>query len=419
MPEKANVLVAMEEFRKAKTDGYVTTAARSAGPFFGHALGVAPILHRNYWETGVIWGNGSEATYTNPTMVVTEVRGTKFAVHYGTEPSLPFHLSPAFAELSPSDPLYQPSNENSCTDEERASRIAKTAKSQFQVWSSSFRKRASEPTSRPCIRFVICNALSLCHALYEREWGNKTTSTYARQWSLSPMLLDGGDYPNKMGDGTSTGPTSFNVIDTSNLTDHVGLLNLLVSTVPCLRRHHSSTLVTESLLNKEPIAGQVETFSRLLRGDQTTMFLFFGVAPVSYLTGVSTQSTAMDSLRATLGISHPTKSQFQRRVEWKAPNLGEFSNRHLTLDAQVLAKFLFALYLDMFSIEGLGVFQDLDISKLSELAVIHYTRSSFADLILFLSSKINVDWPATIDLLLDHIITDNTLLVGTSNIQDL
>jgi hypothetical protein len=233
------------------------------------------------------------------------------------------------------------------------------------------------------------------------------------------MLLDGGDYDNGIGNEKSAGPRTFNVIDTSNLTDHVGLLNLLISTVPCLRKSRSSTIITESLLNKGPGSGQVETFSSLLQADQTTMFLLFGLAPVSYLTGVSMLSTAMESAHAILGINQPSKNQFQRRVEWKAPNLGEFSNRHLRVDAKALAKFLFALYLDMFSVEGLVVLQDLDISELSKLAVIHYTRSGFADLILFLSSKINVDWPSAISLLLDYITADDTLLVGTSNIQDL
>ena len=55
--------------------------------------------------------------------------------------------------------------------------------------------------------------------------------------------------------------------------------------------------------------------------------------------------------------------------------------------AQGLAKLLFIIYLEMFSVEGLGAYQDLNISKISGLVVIHYTRSSFAEFVLFLSSS--------------------------------
>jgi hypothetical protein len=367
----------------------------------------------------VIWGSGEEAIHTNPTMIITGVRGTQFAVHYGTEPVLPFHLAPAFAELSSSDPLYRPPLGSSSTTDERASRIADIAKSQFSMWSSSFRQSALKSTTHLRIRFVISNALSLCSALAERRLMLGSAPAYARQWTFSPILLDPEDYPQEQQIEKSTGPTSFNVIDTSNLTDHVGLLNLLVSTIPCLERGPHSSLFIESLLHKPVGESQVETFSRLLLADQTAMFVLLGVAPVSYLTGVSTQSTAMDSMRAALGKTNPTTGQIQRRSQWKLSDQGDPRSSCLQMRAQELAKFLFIIYLEMFSVEGLGAYQDLNISKISGLAVIHYTRSSFAEFALFLSSRISVNWRLTIDLLMDQIIADRSLIVGMSNIQDL
>jgi hypothetical protein len=419
VPEKREVQIAMEEFRRTKCGEYVVTSARSAGPLFIQALETAPLLHRQFWEKGVIWGGGEEAIHTNPTMIVTGVRGTQFAVHYGTEPVLPFHLAPAFAELSSSDPLYRPYLGSAATSDDRASRIADIAKSQFRIWSLSFRKWALGSATHLRIRFVICNALSLCSALAERRLMLGSAPTYARQWGFSPMLLDPEDYPQKQQIDKSTGPTSFNVIDTSNLTDHVGLLNLLVSTIPCLERGPHSSLFIESLLHEPADESQVETFSRLLLADQTAMFVSLGVAPVSYLTGVSTQSTAMDSMRAALGKTNPTTGQIQRRSQWKLSNQGDPRSPCLQMRAQELAKFLFTIYLEMFSVEGLGAYQDLNISKISRLAVIHYTRSSFAEFVLFLSSRISVNWRMTIDLLMDQIIADRSLIVGMSNIQDL
>jgi len=419
VPEKREVQIAMEEFRRTKCPDYVVTSARSAGPFFIQALETAPILHKQFWEKGVIWGGGEEAIHTNPTMIVTGVRGTQFAVHYGTEPALPFHLAPAFAELSSSDPLYRPSLGSSSTSNERASRVAGIARSQFSMWSSSFRQSALKSTTYLRIRFVICNALSLCSALAERRLMLGSAPGYARQWTFSPMLLDPRDYPQKQQIDKSAAPTSFNVIDTSNLTDHVGLLNLLVSTIPCLERGPNSSLFIESLLHDSGGESQVETFSRLLLADQTAMFVLLGVAPVSYLTGVSAQSTAMDSMRAAIGEHNPTTGQIQRRSQWKLSDQGDPRNPCFRMRAQELAKFLFIIYLEMFSVEGLGAYQDLNISKISRLAVIHYTRSSFAQFVLFLSSRISVDWRMTIDLLMNRIIADRSLVVGMSNIQDL
>jgi hypothetical protein len=121
IPGKAEVQASMEKFRRTKSDGYVVTSTRSAAPLFVQALSVALILHRHYWGKGVIWGDSHEATHTNPTMIITEVRGVKFAMHYETEPALPLYLSPAFVELSSRDPLYRPSLGVSCSDGERAS----------------------------------------------------------------------------------------------------------------------------------------------------------------------------------------------------------------------------------------------------------------------------------------------------------
>jgi hypothetical protein len=117
------------------------------------------------------------------------------------------------------------------------------------------------------------------------------------------------------------------------------------------------------------------------------MFVSLGAAPVSYLTGVSTQSTAMDSMRAALGKTNPTTSQIQRRSQWKLSDQGDPRSPCLQMRAQELAKFLFIIYLEMFSVEGLSAYQDLNISKISGLVVIHYTRSSFAEFVLFLSSS--------------------------------
>lgn len=51
------------------------------------------------------------------------------------------------------------------------------------------------------------------------------------QYTMVPFILDGKDYK----DGRA--PLVFNVIDTSNLADHVGMVNLLIATTPLLERN--------------------------------------------------------------------------------------------------------------------------------------------------------------------------------------
>lgn len=58
----------MEDFRGKVCGDYVVTSARSAGPLYIQALETAPQLHKHVWEKGVIWRDGEEAAYTNPTM---------------------------------------------------------------------------------------------------------------------------------------------------------------------------------------------------------------------------------------------------------------------------------------------------------------------------------------------------------------
>lgn len=58
-------------------------------------------------------------------------------------------------------------------------------------------------------------------------------------------------HPNDADYGTiGVAPVSFSVIDTSNLIDHVGAMNLLVATSPLLCRDHYSSLFTEILVRK-------------------------------------------------------------------------------------------------------------------------------------------------------------------------
>ena len=81
---------------------------------------------------------------------------------------------------------------------------------------------------------------------------------------------------------------AFYVIDTSNLSDHVGALNILVCTAPLLKERLWATVYTEMLIKREP--SQQEAFGSLLCGHAAIMSLLLGVSPVQSWTNAKAES---------------------------------------------------------------------------------------------------------------------------------
>ena len=69
---------------------------------------------------------------------------------------------------------------------------------------------------------------------------------YRGLYQLEPLVLDSENYATN-----GKAPLSFNVIDTSNLMDNAGAINVLVATSPLLENSISATLYTESLVKRE------------------------------------------------------------------------------------------------------------------------------------------------------------------------
>lgn len=105
----------------------------------------------------------------------------------------------------------------------------------------------------------------------------------------------------------------FDIVDTSNLLDHVGILNVLPAVVPLIRRNTSSVMYTESLLRAS--LDPVSSLSSMLCSDVKTMSLLLGVAPTPYLTGVSADSYIPE-------IAGCVNGQLRLRVPWRVPALG-------------------------------------------------------------------------------------------------
>ena len=84
-------------------------------------------------------------------------------------------------------------------------------------------------------------------------------------------------------------PVQFDVIDTSNLVDHLGVLNALAACVPLLTPQASSAISTEILVSRDE---NVESYTQgLLCGDLPSISLLFGLKPVQYWTNTTAFST--------------------------------------------------------------------------------------------------------------------------------
>lgn len=403
------------------------TGIRSAGPFWFNASETMGYAYREFWKTGVVAGNREDVSRlngkgeVNPMFAVSSAASGDFAVHYGTEPLLGFHLPEAFQEMVP---------KHRGGVSEQSKHAAAIAKSQFKAWCESFGKYVSN--DRVHVGFFCGEALALSHDLQlaitlDQKPGH-VARTYVKPWSACPLLLDGDVNLNASGD-LPYGP--FDVIDTSNLGDHVGLINILSATAPLLQRNASSVLYIESLLMaSEDILASLST---VLGSDVTTFSLLIGLAPSGLLTGVTLDAVSNETalFRFMQGDTNHQK-QYRMRVSWKYPQFSDArvvgvlenstgSDLQIRFESKELADYLFDIYRTMFAHE--------DVSKMmAKFARVNagpnlidlqrYTRAGMVALLRLVKATVQVDWEQTMHLFIEHVETDRTLMVGSNSLQE-
>ena len=403
------------------------TGIRSAGPLRPNAIEAVADVYRDFWKTGVVAGNREDLSRlngkgeVNPMFAVSSAASREFAVHHGVEPLLGFHLPEAFQDES---------QKQAEAASQQSKRVVTIAKSQFKAWCESFGTYASKDRVR--LSFFCGEALALSHHLQlamtlDKMLGS-TARTYVKPWSACPLLLDGRVNVNQSRD-SSLGP--FNVIDTSNVGDHVGLINLLSATAPLLRRNASSVLYTESLLlASENISASLST---VLGSDIATFSLLIGLAPSGLLTGVTLDAVSNETALFTfIQDDFNGQKQYRMRVSWKYPQfsdasvvsrLGNDTGNHLQVkfEAEELAGYLFDIYKTMFAHEDtsnlLATFANLKGGKYSG-DLQRYTRAGMAALLRLVRATVLVDWERTMQLFDSHVTTDRSLLVGSNSIQE-
>lgn len=395
-------------------DGTISAAhsVRSAGAhgiFAAHSL--SDTFH-SFWKTGVVAGNHRDVSTlnqdgggrVNPLMAISSVGSNQFNVHYGADPLAGFHLAEVFD-------VYQ-------TKVAITNSLADLAKSQFHGWCRTFSSCIA--TSSVNIMHHCGDAVNFAHALQAIE-GTSTlpsfTYFYSRPWSAGPLEL-----PLDM-------VTRYDIIDTSNVMDHVGLLNLLIAVVPLLSTRHDPVLYTENLLQsaKESEKG-LET---LLHSNVTMSSLLFGVAPVGYLLGTMTDSTHIEqqiNLRA--GSGQGRQKQYRMRVPWRRPLHGDGmvsdSNLvpcRLNMDSHELASFFMQTYLSMFrEAEDMSIRMEVMTRRMTQPLsgdLSFYSRLSLVALLTSAKRTISTDWQECISTLVSMIENDRSLIVSSNNLQEL
>jgi hypothetical protein len=379
----------------------VITGVRSVIPAHEHAMGDMRSLHQHYWEFKSCELNpnkGKAAKHPNPSFLTVNDGGV---LHYGVDPLLGFHLTMAYAPLPAGDPAAMRLAQLSSQRE----KIVAVAHMEFEEWLASYRKRGPKNVR---MRFFAGDAISLAHTLqHKRLTGENTAEWYRYRYGLEPVTLDGPDYAVS---ASIAAPLEFDVIETSNLCDHMGPLILLTAASPLLRNRASSALYTETLIRYNGGKYSEVIEQHILCGHLPTMTTLLGLFPVEYWTNTSPTSVGDETrplapigsgFRRAPNIFAPfllsERRQMVLRTAWKRPfymvphatATGELCPcpTLIQFDAKELARALYKSYITMFRDEE-------DAHADPDSALVWYHRGSFAAFLRLVQTRVSCDWDA-------------------------
>ena len=394
----------------------VLAGVRSVAPLVSQALKTLPKLHQEFWKSGTFLDGVAikQLTTANPMFMC---HRKPLALHYATNPLAGYHLAPAYADLAAESPLRGLATTGK-GEQDTTSKAMQSAIDQLSHWCAAFR----EAVPRVTIRFVNSDALAFCHVLKHRQKHGETRTAYTFRstWTYEPLLLDAADYAE-----AGTGPTTFDVIDTSNLMDHLGCLNLLTATCPLLKRACSSNIRTEILKPKE--GSLTQSANKILCGHLPTVALLLGLKPVQYWTNATAAWRANTAAaNKTPALSQVTSDEMDSVMSRPIVLWRRLDTSLLHYDPIELAQLLLSLYLDMFQDEswahriklfGLGDAAQR-LRKLNEYEV--YTRASFVVLLRHIKDANVTHWDDAMDFLVSKgVFRDETLDMGPHHLQSL
>ncbi|KAJ8107080.1 hypothetical protein OPT61_g9112 [Boeremia exigua] len=377
----------------------VLDSLRSAAPVLFEACTDVDELYRTFWKTGTCLDDKKFSSKSNIANPMFGCLRSRFVLHYGQSPLTAFHLAPAYTQLAKDSPLV---SEIAKSHWPTGSKALQAAFEQFVAGSITFRKHASQIT----VRFVNADAIAYCYVLQSQQVNVKTEDSqwYRHYWSFERLILSKTEYASP-----DSAPVLFNVIDTSNLIDHLGTLNLLAATAPLLEHTPASTLRTEMMVPRE--VNVAESAKKLLCGDLPAMAALLGLKPIQYWANTTTTCNVNENMLQDIpGANEISGCGRHPIILWKPINLSA-----VRYDAVELARFIYSIYLEMHSDESWATRFTRNLQ-----AYDLYTRAGLAALLKCIKNTHVVNWPQFIHkLVADLIVNDQTLNMGPHHFQSL
>lgn len=410
-----NVLRRSREYENATLGGgsLAYWGARAVAPLGMQAM-MDDELKSNldaWWIKGSTESASKEAKVPNPLFAVS--LSDNSVLHHGSNPILSYHLAAARAHLSDSSPLNFKAPEGKDTSSPDTSSLSATASLQFSEWAKAFVGMAS---GNLIIRFIAADAFALCHTLQHHiTTGQTSANFYRRQLSPDALALDLVEYTE------GVAPKKFDVIDTSNLSDHSGALNLLVSASPLLKDVAWATLHTETMSGSTD--GKNARFDEILCGRTKTVSLLLGVSPVEYWTNATTISNVDEYLLdVTVARTAPV---IRWRFVWKrnAHLSGQVSDIRLRVKEDELAMLIHQVYQSMFANENpmalLSLSKEQQLESLRRHTYPKFHRGSLVAFMKRLLQLVDTDAKVVCKKTLEKIGADSTLIFGSNFMQSL
>lgn len=401
-------------FERAKNfgDGVSFGTARSAGPLMQTAVPKISDCVNHYQKTGLTFTHPKliqQAKFMNPTFLYSRA-GDLCSVHYGTDPFFPFHLAPLFG---------------STTGIIKTEDVVKAVQEEFFQWCSAFKKAISlTSTSIPTMRIFWGEATAVSRTLQSFAIARvHSVGMPVSQFTTQVIHLDKVEY--------SDGPITFNVIDTSNLVDYMGLLNVIITSSPLLDLSSPShVLYTESLLFKTQ-EGRKE-FKDRLHTDLTLASHLIGLSPVDYLSGFNSRSNTHEVMLYELAKADGM--QFHQMTTWKAPAsadphavLTDTHQNPVIFDTFQLATVLWDVYVSLFFQEDSRNFFNANqgeglVRAIGASNILHASRESFVLFMRMVRERNHIpegEWAAVMTRFMFLQEADRSMPMDKNNTQDL
>ncbi|KAK6363514.1 hypothetical protein TWF730_000946 [Orbilia blumenaviensis] len=281
--------------------GFVAGSARSGGPLIASTLLASGAHFSHYWKTGTAGVNPEKVSMPNPTFAFSKY-GRKFSFHYGTDPLHGFHLSMAIVPFPSRNDYYQ--NFKPMRQAEDFAPLVSSSKKEFGLWCQSFRE--AQRVTKCTICFFVDDAIEMCGS-FGLEASPSSFPVGMKK------IIEANKIPKEY---FFNHPIQFNVIDISNLIDHLGTYNILLSVLPLLRKGPLSYLHTETLLDQEFDSSNGEDGLYKVLGIEPASFsTLFGIVPVDFLCGQTTTSQVGEVLFELMNSSG--NKQRHGRLVWK------------------------------------------------------------------------------------------------------